>query len=199
MTGRGIAATASNASRNERSISRAASCPPNSEMSAPAANAFSPPATTTAFTAASAPTARATSRNCPSNARESAFIGGLFRRITVTPSDCGFGEYEVVGHARTLLPPHAAARGRGPRRRRGRTRPPRARERRGVARCDLAPQRFAVRDQSGHGDAPPPGPTRVLARRPSTSNPNSQRPQTPRPTTSTAASCSVTKTRMSVR
>src|SRR5438128_161792 len=86
MTGRGIAAIASNASRNDCSIARASSGPPNSEMSAPAANAFSPPVTTTAFTDASPATPVAASHSAASIARESAFIGGLFRRSVTTPS-----------------------------------------------------------------------------------------------------------------
>ena len=65
MTGREIAAIASNASRNPTAMPRAVSLSPNSSMSAPAANARSLPVTTTAFTAASAASARGRVANGP--------------------------------------------------------------------------------------------------------------------------------------
>ena len=63
MTGRGMAATASNAARNCSAMRRAWSGVPNSSMSAPAASAFSLPQTTTAFTSASSATARLSERS----------------------------------------------------------------------------------------------------------------------------------------
>ena len=86
MTGRGIAATASSASRKLRATVRASSGPPNSSMSAPAASAFSLPHTTTALTVASAAISRAVSASAPSIACDSGLSGGRFRRSTTTPS-----------------------------------------------------------------------------------------------------------------
>jgi hypothetical protein len=53
ITGRGISPILSYAARNRFPTSRASAGPPNSLMSAPAANALAPPNTTTAFTSSS--------------------------------------------------------------------------------------------------------------------------------------------------
>ena len=67
-------------------ITGAAPSAVNSDTSAPAANAFSPPVTTTAFTDASAVRSPAMPSSSRSNAVDSGLSGGRLRRSSVTPS-----------------------------------------------------------------------------------------------------------------
>ena len=87
MTGRGIAAIASHAVRNDAATRRADSrSGENSVTSAPAANARSLPVITTAFTDASAASACARFARAARSAAESALSGGRSRVSSATPS-----------------------------------------------------------------------------------------------------------------
>ncbi len=59
----------------------------NSDTSAPAANAFSLPVTTTAFTDGSADSPLAISSSSPSNAVDNGLSGGRLSRSSVTPPE----------------------------------------------------------------------------------------------------------------
>src|SRR5437764_4932697 len=85
MVARGMAAIASNESRNWPPTVRASSGPPNSLMSAPAAKMRSPPQTTTA-PGGSDVSDSAAAASCRSNSVERAFILGRSSRMTATPS-----------------------------------------------------------------------------------------------------------------
>ena len=67
---------------------RRTALPPDSETSAPAAKALSPPATTTALTFESSRSAAKVAPISPSSLVLSALRGGLARRTTTTPWSC---------------------------------------------------------------------------------------------------------------